>query len=31
MNKTNAEYIIVDSYPEYLIVKKWTKKQILLL
>lgn len=29
--KTDAPYLIVDSYPEYMIVKKYSKKNILLL
>jgi len=31
LNRTEAEYLIVDSYPEYLIVKKYSRKPILLL
>lgn len=31
LNKTDAEYLVVDSYPEYVIVKKNSKKPILLL
>lgn len=31
VEKTNAPYLIVDSYPEYMIVKKYSKKNILLL
>jgi len=29
--KTDAPYLVVDSYPEYMIVKKYSKKNILLL
>jgi len=31
LNKTDVPYLVVDSYPEYAIVKKDSKKQILLL
>ncbi len=31
LNKTDAPYLVVDSFPEYQIVKKYSKKNILLL
>jgi len=31
LNKTDAPYLVVDSYPEYMLVKKYSKKNILLL
>jgi len=31
LNKTDAEYLVVDSYPEYVLVKKYSNKPILLL
>lgn len=31
LNKTDAEYLVVDSFPEYQIVKKYSDKKILLL
>lgn len=31
LNKTNAPYLVVDSFPEYQIVKKYSNKNILLL
>ena len=31
LNKTDATYLVVDSFPEYQIVKKYSKKNILLL
>lgn len=31
LEKTDAPYLVVDSYPEYMIVKKYSKKNILLL
>jgi alanine racemase len=31
LNRTDAEYLVVDSYPEYIIAKKYSSKPILLL
>lgn len=31
LEKTNTPYLVVDSYPEYMIVKRYSKKNILLL
>ncbi len=31
LRKTDAPYLVVDSFPEYQIVKKYSNKQILLL
>ena len=31
LNRTDAEYIVVDSYPEYVIAKKYSRKPILVL
>ncbi|MBO4516865.1 alanine racemase [bacterium] len=31
LNKTDAPYLVVDSFPEYQIVKKYSNKNILLL
>lgn len=31
LNKTDCPYLVVDSYPEYVVIKKNSKKQILLL
>ncbi|MBU0627386.1 alanine racemase [Patescibacteria group bacterium] len=31
LNKTCAEYLVVDSYPEYVIAKKCSNKPILIL
>lgn len=31
LEKTDAPYLVVDSYPEYMIVKKYSKKNVLLL
>jgi len=31
LNKTDAEYLVVDSYPEYVTVKNFSSKPILLL
>lgn len=31
LNRTDAEYLVVDSYPEYVIAKKYSSKPILLL
>lgn len=31
LNRTDAEYLVIDSYPEYVIAKKYSTKPILLL
>jgi alanine racemase len=31
LNKTDAEYLVIDSYPEYVVAKKYSSKPLLLL